>query len=84
MNKVEQEAAVISAEPTNTKTPSSTQPAKGVLFVRGETQAENVEEGVQTKNPEEIELAESSDDSDEESSEEGIYPKDFNLNFSRK
>ena len=72
MNKVEQEAAVISAEPTNIKTPSSTQPTKGVLFVRGETQTENVEEGVQTKNPEEIELAESSEDSDEESSEEGV------------
>ena len=68
MNKLEQEATITS-EPT----PSTTKPTKGVLFVRGETQAENIEEGVQTKNPEEIELDESSSDSEDESSEEGIF-----------
>ena len=71
MQKLEEQQQVVSDSTTDAAAPT-----KGVLFVRGETQ--NTDEmGGETKNPEEIELADSDDsESDESESDKEEEEKD--------
>lgn len=69
MEKLEEKATALAedAEKDRPAPPQTQPPSKSVLFVRGETQAESLADVESTNNPEEIELAE---DSDDESSED--------------
>ena len=68
MQKLEEQATSIADEISSDKPP----PAKGVLFVRGESQNTEVDEmgGSVPKNPEEIQLDDGDSDSDSSSEEE--------------
>ena len=65
MQKLEQQATEIASESVK----DMSAPSKGVLFVRGESQNTNMDEMGETKNPEEIQLADDDSDSDESNSE---------------
>jgi len=70
MQKLEQQATEIASESSN----DTSAPSKSVLFVRGESQNTKMDEMGETKNPEEIELADSdSDESDSGSEEDGRF-----------
>lgn len=80
MKKLEEEATILANESAKDM-PAQT---KGVLFVRGESQNKDFDEMGETKNPEEIELADDDSESDDSSDEEDDGMLTNSRNVSKK